>query len=258
MSPPLWTSDSISRRLLALPELGLRIKFFEGHLQGHQLRELSHGINKLIQIAHEGNQRARAALLPFSIYLSRQRDSSLIFGLREEAQHQDLLALESVVRGGVREELPRENILAPVYASQGGRELSVGERKSLARRPSRLELEKLLHDPHPLVLSQLLAAPTLTEEDILVLVTRRPARQAALEAVNANDRWMSRPAVRLAIILNPRTPHGMALPLVLGCQRDDLKLIHQSTTLNPILRQVAQEIYSILPPKRPGEAAPSF
>jgi hypothetical protein len=36
-----------------------------------------------------------------------------------------------------------------------------------------------------------------------------------------STRWMSRRRVRMCLILNPGTPHGLALPLVSTCPRDD-------------------------------------
>ena len=61
-----------------------------------------------------------------------------------------------------------------------GRPLTLGERKSLARRPDRAMLDRLLHDPHPDVIRRLLRNPRLTEDDVVRLAARRPGRPEVL------------------------------------------------------------------------------
>ena len=60
---------------------------------------------------------------------------------------------------GWHPELPDEAeapMTAPEVARHGDRPLTLGERKSLARQPSRAALARLLRDPHPAVVELLL------------------------------------------------------------------------------------------------------
>ncbi len=106
----------------------------------------------------------------------------------------------------------------------------------------------LIHDPHPLVLDQLLQCPSLTELDVLQIATRRPASLIALRLLVNSPRWMARRRIRMSLILNPGAPHGLALPLVTTCLRDELKLLIESPNLSATLRSVAHELYRKLPP----------
>jgi hypothetical protein len=88
----------------------------------------------------------------------------------------------------------------------------------------------------------------LTEDDVLRIATRRPARLVALELLVNSHRWMARRRVRLSLILNPGTPHHIAQPLIATCPRDDLHLIIGTANLSKTLRATAHEIFSRLPP----------
>src|SRR5688572_8898608 len=54
-----------------------------------------------------------------------------------------------------------------------GRPLTLGERKSIARRPRRDLIERALGDPHPEVIRLLLQNPRLTEADVIRICARR-------------------------------------------------------------------------------------
>ena len=112
-----------------------------------------------------------------------------------------------------------ENVPPPDYGR--GRPLTLGERKSLARRPDRAMLERLLGDPHPLVIKRVLANPRLTEDfqTVLRLAAKRPCRPDVLAEIARAPRWAHSARVRLALILNPGTPLEIATPSSLASSR---------------------------------------
>jgi len=213
-------------------------------------------LNDIAERAQSTDRRAREAMVALAIFLAQRKDTSLIWALREEARAQSLLSLERLVREPHEKHVPEIELEPRVPDYGAGRELTLGERRSIARRPTRIQIERLLLDPHPLVLEQLFQSPPVTEDDILRIVTRRPARLVALELLATHARWMARPRIRLSLILNPGTPHGLALPLIATCPRDELNLIVGTTNLNKALRTVAHEIFTRLPPVREDVAHP--
>ena len=148
-----------------------------------------------------------------------------------------------------------EDLPVPDYGT--GRELAVGERRSLARRPNRHSFEKLLADPHPLVVRQLLQNPKLTEDDVVYLATRRPARLVAIREIVSTPRWLSQPRVRLAILLNPGSPSSMTMPLLVLCTRQELSELTQATDASLVLRVTARELLERRPPLSPVDPAGS-
>ncbi len=144
--------------------------------------------------------------------------------------------------------------LPPIPDYGAGRELSVGERKAMARRPSRAAFDKLLRDPHPLVIGQLLENPRLTEDDLVRLAARRPANVEAQRRI-ARTEWLCRPRIRMTLIHNPGTPLGIALPLVAVCTRPELEQLRTSSECPALVRQTAEEFLVLrsLPPPPEGD-----
>lgn len=244
----LTDAESTIRSLIALPELPMRTLWLEHRIFTLPLDRVAPLLNEITERGQSTDPRAREAMIAVAVFLAQKRDTALIWALREEARRGAHLGLERLVRERTEPPALEVELEPRVPDYRTGRELTVGERKSLARRPSRLQIDRLLLDPHPLVLRQLFESPVVTEDDILRIITRRPARVTALELVVDQPRWMSRRHVRLSLILNPGTPHGLAMPLLSTCPREDLKLVLETTTLSRALRSVAHELFSRLPP----------
>jgi len=234
--------------LTALPELAMRVHWLAERLEGKTDEHTAQQLDELVRCSQLPHDQAREAMLALALLLAKRHDSSWLWALYQVAKQKHLTHLERVLRPAPTAPaslLPTE----PAVPDFGqGRTLSLGERKSLARRPTRAQLERLLADPHPQVIAQLLQAGGLTEDDLVVMVTRRPAHGPTLEALLDASRWILRKRVRLCLILNPGTPHGIALPFVATCPREDLRLIYQTTTIGATLRAVAHELYVRLPP----------
>ena len=70
----------------------------------------------------------------------------------------------------------RSSSAATGIRNEAGRPLTLGERKSLAKKPDRDLLERLLADPHPDFIRGVLRNPRLTEDDVVRFVARVPSR----------------------------------------------------------------------------------
>lgn len=133
-----------------------------------------------------------------------------------------------------------------------GRQLTLGERKAMARRPPPELLPKILADPHPDVIRNLLAAPRLTEDDVVRLCTRRPNRAEVLQEVARHPRWCQRPRVRLSLVMNPATPSELAIAMIALLRRSELIEVSQATPLHPAVRAAAKERLARRPPMPRG------
>ncbi len=96
---------------------------------------------------------------------------------------------------------------------------SVAARLSRARaeaeaRVSAAPLESLLHDHSSEVLQAVASDPRLTEDLALSFLVRRDLPREALEAVAKNAAVMKSRKVILALVVHPRTPRHVALPIV--------------------------------------------
>lgn len=98
--------------------------------------------------------------------------------------------------------------------------LSLGERKAKARTLDKDLLDRLLFDPDASVIRVLLRNPRVTERDVIRLASRRPNRRDVLREIALVSRWLSRPGVQRALVLNPYTPVRVTVALLplLGAQ----------------------------------------
>jgi hypothetical protein len=237
----------LKKIVLSLPDSELRVAWLDDKLRSWPVESAARLLNELCEASERSDPQAREVLWAVAILFSSRAGSPVLETLREQVAAQHLLGLERLLRRPppAPDSSPGEASV-PDYGT--GRELTLGERRSLARRPSRRAFDALLRDPHPLVIRQLLGNPKLTEDDLVRLVARRPARAEVLREVARAARWLSRSRVRVAMLLNPSTPAEVAVPLVSICSRAELRELLQSTDTPNVLRAIAVELLERRPP----------
>ncbi|MBM4357499.1 MAG: hypothetical protein FJ096_05240 [Deltaproteobacteria bacterium] len=141
-------------------------------------------------------------------------------------------------------------------ARKDDRVLTLGERRALARKPSRAMLTKLLLDPHPLVVRIVLANPRVTEDDVVMMAARRPTFPEV--AVEIGKAWSRRPRARLAVVLNPGSPPAVSVPMLGLLARHELAEVMRATDLLPVVRATASELHELRPPLRSVERPPEI
>lgn len=239
----------LKKILLSLAEPAFRQGLLKTELEKLGSASAALVLNDLAEESEQGDETAREAMLSVALVLSMEGQSEFVEAMRREASGQELLSLERLVRRAPPPSIaapPPEEQRVPDYGK--GRELTLGERKSLARRPDRRAMERLCLDPHPLVIRQLLENPKMVEDDAIRIATIRPARREAIFELSRSHRWMSRPRVRMAILLNPGSPPEVLMPLVALCNREELVDLLKSTETSIVLRATARELLVRKPP----------
>jgi hypothetical protein len=248
--------DRVQRVVLGLPEVALRVEWLRDYLANGPCERTARELERLCEASERSDPGARETVLALALLFARFGDQSFVGRLRARAENDHLLSLGRLLRTApapVRSVPPPEAAPIPDYGT--GRELTVGERRSLARAPSRRAFDKLLADPHPLVIRQLLENPRLTEDDVVRIATRRPVRPEAVTAIARSERWLKRPRVRLAILLNPGSPPDVAMPLLVACTRTELLEILHGNDTSKVLRATARELLARRPPLSEPDAA---
>jgi hypothetical protein len=243
--------ERLKRVLLSLPDLALRTSWLRDFLSNGSAHDSATVLNALCEDNERAEPQAREAILPVALFFAALGECALVEQLRRQADSRHLLSLARLLRRAPPPSVhdrPHRELPVPDYGT--GRELSVGERKSLARSPTRRAFDKLLADPHPLVIRQLLENPRLTENDVVRMTARRPARLEVLEAIAQHGRWLSRPRVRLSMLFNPGSPPVISMPLLAVCTRNELSEVLHHSESSPVLRNAALELLERLPPLR--------
>jgi hypothetical protein len=239
------------RSVLAVPGLALRRNWLRVQSRERNLPALAAALEELCEAAEASEPSAREALMALVALLVCDAETPWVEALRKlahETHHHSLMRLLRTY--SLRPSLTAADDSNPAL----GHELTVGERRSLARRPHRGKIDRLLRDPHPLVLRQLLGNPTLTENDVVALAAQRPAREAALRTLAEFPDWIVRHRVRMTIVSNPLSPSGIAVPLTALATRPELLEIADNPALHLVLRVVAREILERRPPLGPADS----
>src|SRR6478752_6893460 len=247
--------ERLKRVLLSLPDLALRTSWVRDFLNHRSAHESATVLNALCEDNERADPQAREAMLAVALFFASLGECGPVQRLRDQADARHLLSLGRLLRRApppAVHDRPARDLPVPDYGR--GRELTVGERKSLARSPNRRAFDKLLTDPHPLVIRQLLENPRLTEDDVVRMTARRPARLEVLEAIAQHGRWLSHPRVRLSMLFNPGSPPAITMPLLAVCTRSELSEVLHHSESSSVLRGAAHELLERLPPLRTSEA----
>jgi hypothetical protein len=121
-------------------------------------------------------------------------------------------------------------------------ELRPGERLALAKRATPALLQLLLADADPKVVRAALVNPRLREDDLLLAIRRDTAPRALLEEAAAGYRWREAYAVRLALVLQTRTPLAVALGQLTSLVARDLERVAGTPSLSPLVQAGAARV----------------
>jgi hypothetical protein len=251
-------ANALVRVTLSLGDGDLRARYVASVAQTTPIGELAPMLDVICERAEQAEAAAREALIAIVDALNAGGMGDQLQSLREEAAGESLHALERLIRVPPRSRPPsgappRDPRVAHENQPRG-RTVPLGERKSLARRPDRDTLQRMLRDPHPDVIRRCMTNPRLVEDDVVRLAARRPGNADALAEI-ARSRWVRRPRVRMALVMNPATPVEVVTRLVGLLLRPDLAMAAHSPGVAAPVRALCLELLVRRPPVE--EAEPS-
>jgi hypothetical protein len=121
-------------------------------------------------------------------------------------------------------------------------DMRLGDRVTLARLATPALLPLLLADSERQVTEATLQNPRLREQDLVTALRREDVRPVLLEAVDASSRWATSYAVKLALVLQPRTPLPLVLQRISSLVSRDLRRVAEEPALRPLVRAAAREV----------------
>jgi len=119
---------------------------------------------------------------------------------------------------------------------------SLGLRKAFARGSNRFKLDRLLFDLNPAVIRNLLRNPRVVEKDVVRIAAMRPTNAEVIHEVYASSRWITRYAVKKAIVFNEYSPIDITLALLPHLLRQDLVSAANASLLSPELKDAARRM----------------
>jgi hypothetical protein len=241
-----------STTIPAIADYPLRVAFARHQLESSSAGALAVALDELCKGVNSHDALSREVYLAF---LPNLVDPELLPSLQRVrlcARQAKLPALGRLLHGttpaGHRLDEKTTPSNQKIAQSKDGSPLSLGERRALARRPSRQLLQKLLSDPHPMVARILLLNPQITESDVMIMASKRPmTTHIAIEVAKS---WALNPRIRLTLVQNPGCPIAVGIPMLQALARPELLRVSQATNLEPPVRSIALELHTLRPPMK--------
>jgi hypothetical protein len=209
-------------------------------------------VHHLIQEGRRGIKRDQSDLLTilaeFAVKLPPEAKERMAASAWEK-RHMEAAGFFSSPRLSVPETGRDEKVLK----GRNGKPLTLGERKNFARNPSRHILAKLLHDPSPEVIRNLLGSPRMTEKDVIRIASMRPTRPEILEVIFRSRRWISSYRVKVTLVSNPYLPPEIGVKIVPSLLMQDLRSLVEDTLVHPEVRAAMKLLLSMESPEFEGD-----
>ena len=231
------------RRFAAVPEPAMRCVLWRETFAELDSQALLILVRHVIEGADRGKIGHRLALSALLEHIESLKGLSCDArrGLYEAARaHGCDWVMQLLLSGPALKEASPEELRVPPLSQE--REVTLGERRFLARTHDRDVLQRLLTDPDDGVLDNLLSNPRLTETEVLRIASRRPAKAETLVRVAQHARWGRRPTIRVALVHNPYMPVALAVGLVLLLDSGQLRRVAADRSLSGIVRGRAREL----------------
>ncbi len=113
-------------------------------------------------------------------------------------------------------------------------------RARLTRNPD--ELSRLAVASHAAVIREVLKNPRLTEDLVVRIAARRPARPEPLEEIWRSPKWNTQPAVRRALVFNPYLPPAVAVKIAPTLSPSDLRALAEDRQVHSSVRELAARL----------------
>lgn len=108
--------------------------------------------------------------------------------------------------------------------------------------PPDSDLERLVHDASPEILTAVAADSRLTEDLALALLNRRELPREALEVLSKNGQVAKQRKVRLALVTHPRTPRHISVPTIRHIYTFELMQVALLPVVPPDVKRAAEEV----------------
>ncbi len=123
--------------------------------------------------------------------------------------------------------------------------MSVPQKVSLAVRGNKEARTLLMRDSNKVVQEAVMDSPKLTDGELEAIAKMRNLPEELLRKIARNGEWMKLYPVVHGLVTNPKTPVGIAMPLVTRLNDFDLKNLLRDKNVSDLVRREARKIYDL-------------
>jgi hypothetical protein len=175
------------------------------------------------------------ARLLAAVVLSPRSTRTLGLRLVGSLYWRDLADVAANVRVSSAVRFRAETLLLDQYP-----DLRLGEKVTLARLATSPVLRRVLEEAEPRVCAAALDNPRLREDDVVTAIRREFPNRVLLDELVASPRWRENYAMRLALVLQPRTPVALALAQLTKLVDRDLRAVAEAPGLRGVVQMAAR------------------
>lgn len=152
----------------------------------------------------------------------------------------DAIELEPELLGEAVDEPAPEDPVRREGLAVKVRKLPVPARIKLALSGGKEARQILSHDHVKLVQRCVMYNPRLTLEEVLAMAKNRSLHGELLRHMANQREWVRQYPIRLALVMNPKTPLQISLGLLAGIQERDIRLLARSKNVAGVLQAQAR------------------
>ncbi|MDI6745449.1 MAG: hypothetical protein QMD07_08760 [Thermodesulfovibrionales bacterium] len=120
--------------------------------------------------------------------------------------------------------------------------LTVAEKRLLAMRGGREARSILIKDTNKQIVMAVLDNPKIKEPEVEMFARSRSIPDEALRQITRTKEWMKNYGVLLAVVSNPKTPAGVAVPLLYSVKIKDLASLEKNRNIAEAIRTTAKKL----------------
>lgn len=229
--------------VLSIPDIEMRALVLAERLNEHSAEEIAEILQIVCQKAIEKNEKCKEMLISFvnfNIIVRELGNAKLgkIYMIAQDKHYYPVVRLLSrpPSQKGLKKRNKRE------VSDSLFDDVPLGARRFLAKRSDKAMLTRLLNDPNPMVIRNLLRNPLITEQDVIRIASKRPNSPEVLEEISLSKKWIVRYSIKIAIVRNPYAPPALAIKLLHLLMMQDLKEICEDTLLHPQVLEAAKSL----------------
>lgn len=247
------TEGRLLLRMGSVPEVAMRIALWR-ELFGTSIDETLQVVIELFVALDQRHPFAQVAYLSLLQFVEHPENAAASATLRQIAREAGAHRVEELV-GGVGAARSPDNAELRSVPIDKERDVTLGERRSMARTSCRDRLDRLLFDLDPTVVENLMSNPRITEQDVVRMAARRPAPPEILRRIFRHPRWGRSREIRRALVQNPYLPTDVAAGLLAVLDRVSIRMLSAEPSVHPLIRARAEALLDARPVEVSHQAA---
>lgn len=123
--------------------------------------------------------------------------------------------------------------------------MSIPAKLALALKGNKEARMLLIRDSNKVVQQAVIGSPKLTDSEVESIAKMRSIPDELVRQIARNKEWMKKYPILKALAINPKTPPGVAINLIMNLLDFDLKMLLKDKNVSEVVRREARRIWEV-------------